>query len=237
MVFRFGAAAWPLLLNLRDAFLCFMCGARRLRLAAGCIATSTIEFDPEENFPPSIVSQPNAEYPLDEIGQLNLDDPGSESRRAAARGDHPGSERRPDPRVSDLSRLAAASRGRASDHRARSSRRASSSDRGPYDVLRRARSRRCHKIELVVVGQFASFVEPRRPAEEGDFDKRPGGSKSPTRPSRDRGGVPMRAVWLLVALAVAGCSFESPDVPTIENSCGGRRELSAGSVRWQHLHR
>ena len=42
--------------------------------SSGCIATSTIEFEPEENFPPSIISQSNAEFPLDEIGQINLVD-------------------------------------------------------------------------------------------------------------------------------------------------------------------
>ena len=28
----------------------------------------------------------------------------------------------------------------------------------------------CHKIELVVVGSFAGFVEPRRPTQPGDVD-------------------------------------------------------------------
>ena len=42
--------------------------------SSACIATSTIEFEPEENFPPSIISQSNAEFPLDEIGQINLVD-------------------------------------------------------------------------------------------------------------------------------------------------------------------
>ncbi len=42
---------------------------------SGCIATSTIEFEPVENFPPSIISQPLADFPLNEIGEINLDDP------------------------------------------------------------------------------------------------------------------------------------------------------------------
>ena len=42
--------------------------------SGGCIATNTIEFDPAENFPPSVVSEPNADFPLNRIGQINLDD-------------------------------------------------------------------------------------------------------------------------------------------------------------------
>ena len=37
----------------------------------------------------------------------------------------------------------------------------------PYDLLTPGE---CHRIELIVVGEFDSLVDLRRPAEEGDFD-------------------------------------------------------------------
>ena len=44
-------------------------------LGAGCITTNPVEFQEEENFPPSIVSQPLAAFPLNEIGMIDLDEP------------------------------------------------------------------------------------------------------------------------------------------------------------------
>ncbi|MGB9338881.1 MAG: hypothetical protein WCB63_06575, partial [Polyangiales bacterium] len=41
----------------------------------GCVAATTIEFESPENFPPSIISEPNAEFPLNRIAHINLDDP------------------------------------------------------------------------------------------------------------------------------------------------------------------
>ena len=54
--------------------------ASSLALAAlasgtGCVATSPVEFDSAENYPPSVVSEPTAEYPLNRIGELDLDEP------------------------------------------------------------------------------------------------------------------------------------------------------------------
>ena len=57
-------------------WMCLLASCGLLSLPGnGCIATDTIEFDPTENFPPSIISQPEALYPLDEIGLVNVDDP------------------------------------------------------------------------------------------------------------------------------------------------------------------
>lgn len=135
--------------------------------ATGCIATSTIEFEPDENFPPSIISQPTAEYPLNEIGELNLDDPVDTPEAPLdviirdpnfdqtleyrifldAPPDLPVDFDVIDP-VGSLERPRTFSI--------------------PYDSLAAGL---CHKVELVVVGMFASFVEPRRPVQEGDVDQ------------------------------------------------------------------
>lgn len=42
---------------------------------SGCVVTDKIEFELEAPFPPSIVSQPNADNPLNQIARVNLDDP------------------------------------------------------------------------------------------------------------------------------------------------------------------
>jgi hypothetical protein len=138
---------------------------------SGCIATDTIEFEPEENFPPSIVSQLNAVFPLNEIGQINLDDPVEtpemplqvivrdpnfdqtlEYRIFLDSPPPPAPELPVDDGI--IEPVGGLDRPRAfSIH---------------YDSLAPGI---CHKIELVVVGQFASFVEPRRPVEEGDIDQ------------------------------------------------------------------
>jgi len=136
--------------------------------SSGCIATSTIEFDPEENFPPSVVSQPAAEFPLNRIGQLNLDDPVETPQmplEVIVRD--PNIDQTLDYRMFLDSPPApevpfAAGEVPPSGFVER--------DRVffvPYDLLEPGI---CHRIELVVVGEFDSFVEPRRPAEEGDFD-------------------------------------------------------------------
>ncbi len=51
--------------------LCLLVGT----FTMGCLTTEKIDFIPEENFPPSIVSAPGAEHPLTEIGALDLDAP------------------------------------------------------------------------------------------------------------------------------------------------------------------
>jgi hypothetical protein len=138
---------------------------------SGCIATSTIEFDPVENFPPSIISQPLADFPLNEIGQINLDDlvespemplqviirdPNFDQTleyRIFLDSPPPPSPETPVdfgliPPEGVLERP--------------------SEFFISYDLLAPGI---CHKIELVVVGEFESFVEPRRPVQEGDVDQ------------------------------------------------------------------
>lgn len=139
--------------------------------ATGCVTTNPVEFSAEQNFPPSVVSQPNAEYPLREIGQLNLDDPVEtpelplevivrdpnveqtlEYRIFLDSENPPGTEFPIDdgeilPEGGFVER--------------------EETFTIPYSALTAGV---CHKIELVVVGDFASFVEPRRPVEEGDVD-------------------------------------------------------------------
>ncbi len=141
--------------------------------AAGCIVTNPVEFSAEQNYPPSAISQPGADYPLREIGQLNLDDPVEteelpleviirdpnvdqtlEYRIFLDSTNPPGSETPIDfgpiePQGGQVDRLWTFNI--------------------PYTALAPGE---CHKIELVIVGEFRSFVEPRRPVEEGDVDDR-----------------------------------------------------------------
>jgi hypothetical protein len=138
---------------------------------SGCIATSTIEFEPVENFPPSIISQPLADFPLNEIGEINLDDPVESPEMplqviirdpnfdqtldyriflnapAPPEAEFPIQEGEIDP-TGFLERP--------------------SEFFISYDELDPGE---CHKIELVVVGKFASNVEQRRPVEPGDIDQ------------------------------------------------------------------
>ncbi len=139
--------------------------------AAGCIATDTIEFEPAENFPPSVVSQPNADYPLNEIGQLNLDDPVERPEmplQVVVRDPNVDQTLQyrifldsPPPPASEFPILSGDIDPTGSVER-------DSELVIPYEFLEAGI---CHRIELVVVGQFASFVEPRRPVEPGDFDQ------------------------------------------------------------------
>ncbi len=139
----------------------------------GCIATDTIEFEPTENFPPSVVSQADAQYPLNAIGSLDLDDPppdqGSELRLETVVRD-PNTDQTlqyrifldaPEPPASEFPIL--------------------DDDIPPSGFVERdvdfsipfsfLSAGVCHRLELVVVGEFASFIEPRRPVEPGDFDE------------------------------------------------------------------
>lgn len=139
-----------------------------LASSGGCIAASTVEFEAAENYPPSVVSEPTAEFPLNRIGQLNLDDPVDSPElplEVIVRDanldqtldyrmflDSPPAPEIPFtdgeiPPSGFIERPAVFF--------------------VPYDRLTAGE---CHRIELVVVGEFDSFVEPRRPAEEGDFD-------------------------------------------------------------------
>jgi hypothetical protein len=135
-----------------------------------CIATDTIEFEPEENFPPSIVSQLNAQFPLNEIGQINLDDPVEIAEmplqvivrdpnfdqtleyRIFLDSEPPAPELPVDDGI--IEPVGGLDRPRTFSVQ--------------YDSLAPGI---CHRIELVVVGQFASFVEPRRPVDENDIDQ------------------------------------------------------------------
>jgi hypothetical protein len=136
-----------------------------------CIATDTIEFEPEENFPPSIVSQLNAEFPLNEIAQINLDDPvESPEMPLEVVVRDPNFDQTLEYRIFLDSAPPPAPEVPVDDGIIE-----------PVGGLDRPRTFTiqydsltpgiCHRIELVVVGQFLNFVEPRRPVEEGDIDQ------------------------------------------------------------------
>jgi hypothetical protein len=129
---------------------------------------------PEENYPPSVVSQPGAEYPLNLIGRLNLDDPlppgtpGEVPLEVIVRD--PNVEQTlefrlfldsPPPPAAEFPIQEGRIEPSGFVERPRDLTVA-------YDMLSPGV---CHKIELVVVGQFASNTEPRRPLEPGDFDQ------------------------------------------------------------------
>lgn len=153
--------------------LCFASCAALLASASssGCIATSTIEFEPEENFPPSIVSQPGADFPLNKIGEIFVapGEPAEMPLQVIIRD--PNVDQTLEYRIF-LDSLPPApefpfDQGEILPE-------SGSVERPndffiPYDSLTPAGV--CHKIELVVVGEFASFVEPRRPVQEGDVDQ------------------------------------------------------------------
>jgi hypothetical protein len=141
--------------------------------SSGCIATSTIEFDPDENFPPSIISQPNADFPLNEIGRINLDDPLPPGEPAEV----PLQVIIRDPNFDQTLeyRIFLDSPPPPEAEFA-----IQQGDVEPSGLLERPRTFAisydelepgiCHKIELVVVGRFISNVEQRRPEQEGDAD-------------------------------------------------------------------
>ena len=144
--------------------------------SGGCIATSTIEFESEENFPPSIISQENADFPLDEIGQIDLDpdvlppeepaempleviirDPNFEQTleyRIFLDGPPPPLEPERPIREGFIEPTGFLERPRTFVI--------------SYDELDPGE---CHKIDLIVTGRFLSdTVAQRPPEEEGDFD-------------------------------------------------------------------
>jgi len=143
-------------------------------LGGGCIATDKIEFVPAENFPPSIISQPNADFPLNQIGHINLDDPLTPGAPAAMPLQviirDPNFEQTLDYRI-----FLDAPPPPAAEFRLQEG------EIDPTGFLERPRTFEisyndldpgfCHKIELVVAGKFASNVEQRRPEEPGDFDE------------------------------------------------------------------
>jgi hypothetical protein len=142
--------------------------------SSSCIATDRIEFEPTENLPPSIISQPGAELPLNEIGQVNLDDPLPPERAAEILLQtiirDPNFDQTlqyrifldsPPPPAAELPI-------QQGEVEAIGFLERPSEFFIPYEALAPGI---CHKIELVVVGQFASFVEPRRPVDPGDVDQ------------------------------------------------------------------
>jgi hypothetical protein len=139
--------------------------------SSGCIATGTIEFEPVENFPPSIISEPLADFPLNEIGQINLDDPAESPEmplQVIIRD--PNFDQTLDYRIFLDAPAPPAAEFPIQD-----------GEIEPTGFLERPRTftisydeldpGECHKIELVVVGKFASNVEQRRPVEPGDIDQ------------------------------------------------------------------
>ena len=142
--------------------------------STGCIATSTIEFEPVENFPPSIVSQPLANFPLNEIGRINLDDPLPPGEPAEMPLQviirDPNFDQTLDYRIFLDSPPPPAAENRIQEGEIDPSGflERESEFLIPYDLLDPGI---CHKIELVVVGKFASNVEQRRPVEPGDIDQ------------------------------------------------------------------
>jgi hypothetical protein len=134
----------------------------------GCIATSPVEFDPAQNFPPSVVSEPSAEFPLNRIGQINLDDPvENQEMPLQILVRDPNFDQTLDYRLF-LDSPPAPDVPFTSGEISPSGFLERATDLFvPYDLLSPGE---CHRIELVVVGEFDSFVEPRRPAQEGDFD-------------------------------------------------------------------
>ena len=142
--------------------------------SSGCIATSTIEFEPEENFPPSIISQSNAEFPLDEIGQINLVDPPPPEEPTEMPLEviirDPNFEQTleyrifldpPPPSEPEFPIQQGFIEPTGFLERPRTF-------AISYDELDPGE---CHKIDLIVVGRFLSdTVELRPPEEEGDFD-------------------------------------------------------------------
>jgi hypothetical protein len=141
--------------------------------AAGCIATSPVDFPEDENLPPSVVSQSAAQYPLRDIGQLNLDDPVEVPElplEVIVRDPNVDQtlEYRlfldsPTPPGDDSPIQSGVIEPSGEVERPRTFTIA-------YDSLTPAGV--CRKIELLVSGAFANFVEPRRPAQEGDIDDR-----------------------------------------------------------------
>ncbi len=142
--------------------------------SSGCIATDRIEFEPTENFPPSIISQPEAEFPLNEIGEINLDDPLPPGQAAEMPLQtivrDPNFDQTLEYRIFLDSPPPPAAEFPIQQGTVEPSGflERPSAFFIPYEALAPAI---CHKIELIVAGAFASgSVEPRRPVDPGDFD-------------------------------------------------------------------
>jgi hypothetical protein len=140
-----------------------------LGLVAEAQAVWVAAFAPSRTTHPSIVSPPNPDYPLNRIGRVNLDEPVETPEvpfEVIIRDPNveqpleyrtfldsvPPSEFPIDEGVINPTGMVARPTVFVL----------------PYDVLSPGV---CHRFELVVVGEFASVVEPRRPVQEGDFDQ------------------------------------------------------------------
>ena len=134
-----------------------------------CVVTDKIEFELEMPFPPSVVSQPNADNPLNRIARVNLDDPlppGSDEFDMQVIVRDPNFDQTlqyrifidappppaPQPVFEQGEIEPSGFLERPRDFAV------------PYENLAPGA---CHKIELIVVGQFAGIREPELP---GDFD-------------------------------------------------------------------
>ena len=140
-----------------------------LCIVGGCIATDPIDFDAEENLPPSLSSQVEARFPMSAIGSLNLDDPAPtpemplETVVVDANVEQTlqyrvflDSEQPPSPNeVPILTGFVPPSGFLDRDQ----------TFLIPYANLVPGT---CHKIEVVITGAFRSAIEPRTPAEPGD---------------------------------------------------------------------
>lgn len=137
--------------------------------STGCIAGRPIEFEAAQNYPPSVVSEPDAEYPLNRIGQLDLGDdvPSPEMPLEIIVRD-PNIDQTLDYRMFLNSPPAPEVPFTASEIAPSGFVERPTVLFVPHSLLTPGK---CHRIELVVVGEFDSFVEPRRPAEPGDFDE------------------------------------------------------------------
>lgn len=136
----------------------------------GCVTTTPVEFNAEQNYPPSVVSQPSAEYPLREIGQLNLDESLETEVPLDTIVRDPNVDQTLEYRIFLNSSTPPGTEFPVDDGTINPQ--GGSVERPetftiPHSLLSPGE---CNKIELIVVGNFLSFVEPRRPEEEGDYD-------------------------------------------------------------------
>lgn len=138
-------------------------------ILGGCIATDPIDFDAEENIPPSLSSQAEARFPMSAIGSLNLDDPAPtqemplETVVVDANVEQTlqyrvflDSEQPPSPNeVPILDGFVSPS---------------GFLDRDQTFLIPYARlvPGICHKIEVVITSEFRSPIDSRTPAEPGD---------------------------------------------------------------------
>lgn len=139
-------------------------------LAMGCLVTDTIEFIPDENFPPSIISAPGAQHPLNEIGAQDLDedplpDPPEYVLETLIRDVNvdqvleyrlfkDADEFTPSFQSGEIPPSLNFER--------------SFDAQIPFSQLELAGV--CHRFELLVSGKFKNFSQPREPLEEGDID-------------------------------------------------------------------